>query len=122
MRVIKNEVRLVDTILKSRMNVQTLASLCTLGGANSSEGAPTTSHLAITAVLSNAQLQYCTLTARWFAVGAPSKELATPIVHKEAGVYTFMRLFKVASTRRTSFFISSHQIGKFCFFYLVFSN
>ena len=36
-------------------------------------------------------------------------------VHKEAGVYTFMRLFKVTSTRRTSFLITSHQIGKFCF-------
>ena len=67
------------------------------------------------AVLSNAQLQYCTLTARWLAVETPSKELAPPNVHKEAVVYTFMRLFKVASTRRTSFLITSHQIGKFCF-------
>ena len=86
-----------------------------IGGANSFERAPTTSHLAVTAVLSISQVQYCTFTARWLAVGTPSKELAPSNVHKEAGVYTFMRLFKVASTRRTSFFITSHQIGKFCF-------
>ena len=44
--------------------------------------------------------------------------ISTAKVHKEARVYTFMRLFKVASTRRTSFLITSHQIGKFCFFLL----
>ena len=106
-------------ILKYTMHVprESMSIECTLGGANSSEEAPTTSHLALTVVLNNAQLQYCTLTARWLAVGTPSKEFLPQnhLIYIRMGVYTFMRVFKVASTRRTLFLITSHQIGKFCF-------